>query len=126
VYSTYLGGSDHDTGYDVAVDDRHNAFVTGVTLSSNFPSGNALQQPGGGVDAFLVRVNATGGLAYSTHLGGSGDELGFGVAARSHTFLFWMTDAYVAGETTSTNFPTKNPLQSANAGGRDAFVVRVT
>jgi hypothetical protein len=123
VYSTYLGGGDSsEFGQAVAVDSAGNAYVTGVTFSTDFPTVNAIQaaKGGGSVDAFLTKFNAAGNaLVYSTYLGGSANDTGFGVAADASG------NAYVVGETESTNFPTANALQAANAGLRDAFVAKV-
>jgi hypothetical protein len=121
VYSTYLGGSLADVGQGIAVDSSGNAYVTGGTLSTNFPTKNPLQAANaGGEDAFVTKLNPTGSaLVYSTYLGGSLDDSGRGIALDS------AKNAYVAGGTFSTNFPTKNPLQAANAGGEDAFVTKL-
>jgi Bacterial Ig-like domain (group 3)/Beta-propeller repeat len=125
IYSTYLGGSFGDGGSGIAVDSAGNAYVTGYTSSFNFPTMNPLQQAygGGNADAFVTKINAAGSaLVYSTHLGGNGSDAGNGIAVDS------AGNAYVIGVTTSTNFPTMNPLQAANAGGQygyDAFVARI-
>src|SRR5439155_1551224 len=113
VYSTYLGGSSGDEGNGIAVDPAGNAYVTGRTDSPNFPTVNPLQPAsGGGSDAFVAKLNPTGSaLAYSTYLGGSGGDIGFGIAADT------AGNAYVTGYTTSTNFPTAHPLQPAPGGG---------
>jgi hypothetical protein len=123
VYSTYLGGGRFDGGNGIAVDSAGNAYVTGTTDSSDFPTKNALQPTysGGPFDAFVAKISPSGSaLVYSTYLGGSGNEYGEGIAVDS------AGRAYVKGVTTSTNFPTKNPLQAANAGGaNDAFVAKL-
>jgi hypothetical protein len=124
IYSTYLGGSDFDRGYGVAVDTSGNVYVTGCTYSTDFPTANAVQsaEADGGVygDAFVTKLNPTGSaLVYSTYLGGSGSECGNGIAVDS------AGNAYVTGSTTSTDFPTMNPLQSAFGGNQDAFVAKV-
>jgi len=120
VYSTYLGGSDQDGGNGIAVDSSGNAYVTGFTLSTNFPTVNPLACGGNG-DAFVAKLNPTGSaLVYSSCFGGSGYDAGLGIAVDSSG------NAYVTGETTSTDFPTMNPLQPANAGGGyDAFVAEI-
>ena len=121
VYSTYLGGSGTDFGTGIAVDSSGNAYVTGFTTSTNFPTMNPLQATyGGGYDAFVAEINPTGSaLVYSTYLGGSGDDFGRGIAVDSSG------NAYVIGNTLSTDFPTMNPLQPANAGDGDAFVAQL-
>jgi len=122
VYSTYLGGSDFDSGYSVAVDASGNAYVTGITQSTDFPTASPLQAVigGGNNDAFVAELNAAGSaLVYSTYLGGSGDELAQDIAVDASA------NAYLTGFTFSTNFPTANPVQPANGGSSDAFVARV-
>ncbi|HEY3132795.1 MAG TPA: SBBP repeat-containing protein [Acidobacteriota bacterium] len=120
-YSTYLGGSRRDYANGVAVDATGNCYVTGYTESSDFPTTNGVQTgSGGGVDAFVAKFNPAGSaLAFSTYLGGSGTDIGLGIAADS------AGNAYVAGSTDSTNFPTMAAFQSANRGGADAFVAKI-
>ena len=120
VYSTYLGGSGTDQGRGIAVDPGGHAHVTGLTNSTNFPTtpGTFQTTSGGGVHAFVTKLNPTGsGLVYSTYLGGSGSDQGQGIAVGSGGH------AYVTGSTSSTNFPTTtNAIQPASGGGEDAFV----
>ncbi|MBS1786939.1 MAG: SBBP repeat-containing protein [Acidobacteria bacterium] len=123
IYSTYLGGNSSDEGYGIAVDAGGNAYVTGVTRSSDFPLKNPLQSaPGGGDDAFVVKLNPAGSaLVYASFLGGSEEDGGQGIAVDA------AGNAYLTGYTRSTNFPTANPLQANNAGGgnRDAFITKL-
>ncbi|MGB8508314.1 MAG: SBBP repeat-containing protein, partial [Pyrinomonadaceae bacterium] len=125
VYSTYLGGSGNDTGFDVAVDSAGNAYVTGNTASTDFPLANALQgtNSGGASDAFVTKVNAAGtALVYSTYLGGGDQDDGESIAFDS------AGNAYITGNTFSTNFPTVNAIQPANGGTtitQDAFVTKI-
>jgi hypothetical protein len=121
IYSTYLGGSDYDFGYAIAVDSTGNAYVTGKTYSSDFPTKNPLQGTlGGGPHAFVAKLDPTGSaLVYSTYLGGNGSELGSRIVADS------AGNAYVTGTTYSTDFPTMNPLQPTNGGASDAFVAKI-
>ena len=118
VYSTYLGGNGIDYGSGIAVDSAGNAYIVGSTDSTNFPTENPLQATNrGGYDAFVFELNATGSaLVYSTYLGGQKDDYGNGIAVDS------VGNAYVAGETSSTDFPKKSPLQNKNAGQDDAFI----
>lgn len=115
VYSTFLGGTRDDSGHAIAVDKRGNAYVTGNTLSPDFPVRNALQPHFGGGsdlgDAFVSKLNASGSaLIYSTYLGGKGDDDGNAIAVEAG-------NVYVAGRTNSANFPTAHPFQSRLGGG---------
>jgi uncharacterized protein (TIGR03437 family) len=128
-YVTYLGGSNDDTGTAIAVDSSGNAYVTGFTTSTNFPtSKGSFQTTFGGQgnssyfqdfgDAFIAKLNPTGtALVYSTYLGGSNDDEGLAIAVDS------AGNAYVGGATQSTNFPTSNAYQSkyGGSGGGPAF-----
>jgi hypothetical protein len=128
VYSTYLGGSGGDGGSAIAVDATGNAYVTGSTNSSNFPTtAGAFQTTfGGGInDVFVTKLNPTGSapLVYSTYLGGSGDDEGSGIALDPMP----NPNAYVVGLSASTNFPiTPGAFQTSNAGSYDAFVAKIT
>ncbi|MCZ6479418.1 MAG: SBBP repeat-containing protein, partial [candidate division NC10 bacterium] len=105
-YSSYLGGNDIDRGNDIFVDAAGNAYVTGSTLSINFPgTAGSLIQPnlgnaGGTSDAFVTKINAAGtALTYSTYLGGSLGDQGNSIAVDGPG------NAYVTGFTLSTDFP---------------------
>jgi Abnormal spindle-like microcephaly-assoc'd, ASPM-SPD-2-Hydin/Beta-propeller repeat len=114
IYSTYLGGSAYDQGNAINVDTAGNAYVFGYTGSRNFPvSAGAFQRSIGGVqDAFVTKLNATGSaLVYSTYLGGNGADLGFGL------FVNAAGDAYVVGQTNSSNFPTTSGAFQTTLGG---------
>jgi len=121
VYSTYLGGSGFEYGLDIALDGNGNAYVTGPTYSTNFPTKNPLQATnGGGMDAFVTKINSAGSaLTYSTYLGGSFNDFAEGIAVDKSG------NSYIAGYTISDDFPTKNPLQATNAGYSDAFVTKI-
>jgi hypothetical protein len=121
VYSTYLGGTAEDLGYGVAVDSAGNAYVTGDTYSTNFPTKSPLQQSNrGGFDAFVARIASSGTtLEYSTYLGGSGEDLGVSIAVDT------AGSAYITGYTSSNDFPTRNPLQPNSRGGLEVFVTKV-
>jgi hypothetical protein len=132
-YSTYLGGSGDDAGEAIAIDGAGNAYVTGYTRSTNFPTaGSPLQRSfaggaGFGDDAFVAKLNPAGSaLVYSTYLGGSGDESGYGIAVDG------AGNAYVTGHTNSTNFPQVSPVQGGYGGASpgsdpfgDAFVAKL-
>ncbi|MBI3921510.1 MAG: PQQ-binding-like beta-propeller repeat protein, partial [Armatimonadetes bacterium] len=126
VYSTYLGGSDSDRGGSIAVDSYGNAYLTGATSSPNFPMANALQPTQGSdaSDAFVAKLNPAGtALSFSTYHGGNAHDNNtfFGGIALDSS-----ANIYVTGHTYSTNSPTTNPLQAANAGGSDAFIAKIT
>ncbi|VTR91659.1 rhs repeat-associated core domain protein : YD repeat protein OS=Planctomyces limnophilus (strain ATCC 43296 / DSM 3776 / IFAM 1008 / 290) GN=Plim_1050 PE=4 SV=1: SBBP: SBBP: RHS_repeat: RHS_repeat: RHS_repeat: RHS_repeat: RHS_repeat: RHS_repeat: RHS_repeat: RHS_repeat: RHS_repeat: RHS_repeat: RHS_repeat: RHS_repeat: RHS_repeat: RHS_repeat: RHS_repeat: RHS_repeat: RHS_repeat: RHS_repeat: RHS_repeat [Gemmata massiliana] len=124
VFSTFLGGSASvlETGYGVALESSGAIDVVGVTDSADFPvPGSGYDRVlAGGSDAFLVRYSAAGAVLAGTLYGGSGDETGYAVAVDR-------TDrVYVTGSTTSTDLPTRNPVQGTSGGGQDAFVARFT
>lgn len=127
LYSSYIGGSLSDYGRDLALDVSGVVHVAGFTYSTNFPINNfvsgvlngASGQPG--ADAFVVRVSADGATRISsTYLGGVSDDFGYGIAVDENG------NDYVTGQTSSTNFPTVNPLQASFAGDRDAFISKVS
>ena len=122
VYSTFIGGSEADVGYGIAVDASGNAYVTGDTRSRDYPLVGQIQEALGGVsDVFVSKISADGSrLVYSTYVGGSEGERGFGIAVDT------AGAAYVAGYTNSRNFPTVKPIQAAFGGGdADAFVFKL-
>jgi hypothetical protein len=125
MYSTYLGGSSDDLGLGIAVDGSGNAYVTGFTGSGNFPvTAGAYQTTFGGgyEDVFVTKLNASGsGLIYSTYLGGSGGDGGYGIAVDGSG------NAYVTGWTDSTDFPvTAGAYQTTHGGGDyDVFVTKL-
>ncbi len=124
IYSTYLGGNGFDEGYGIAVDSSKNAYIVGLTGSSNFKIANpSAPQPtrGGLFDAFLTVFNATGSaLLYSTYLGGAADDAAYGIA------LDAARNPYITGQTFSANFPvTDNARQGSNNGNADVFVTRI-
>jgi len=122
LFSTYLGGSSGDLVTGIALDGSNNAYVTGITVSSDFPitSGSyQTSQKGTGDNAFIAAIKSDGSAKiYATYLGGSGSNDAMGLAVDS------AGEAYVTGSTSSTDFPTVNPAQSTNAGGLDVFVTK--
>ena len=129
VYSTYLGGSSDDEGRDVALDAGNCAYVTGFTTSTNFPTTLGAFQSvnnsgGGGSNAFLTEVDSAGAsLYYSSYLGGSGNDEGYGID------LDPTGAVYVTGFTSSSNFPTTagvfQGVNNASAGGSEnGFVTK--
>jgi hypothetical protein len=123
VYSTYIGGSDWDYGYAIAVDGSGNAYVTGYTYSTDYDvTSGAFQTTNGGLaDVFVTRLNATGtALVYSTYIGGSGNDYGYAIAVDGSD------NAYVTGYTYSTNYDvTPGAFQTTNEDGWDVFVTKL-
>ncbi len=123
LYSTYLGGSGSDSANGIAVDANGNAYVTGATNSTDFPTTAGVLQTAlkGHDDAFVARLSATGAtLSYSTYLGGSGPEVANGIAVDAGG------NAYVTGSTGSGDYPvTAGAFQSTLKGSANAFVTKV-
>src|SRR5262245_16595924 len=132
-YSTFLGGNLEDAGRGIAVDSAGNAIVTGFTESVDFPvtPGASQATSGGSTDVFVAKLNATGSaLVYSTYLGGTGVDIGLGVAVDG------FGNAYVTGGTRPTigsGYPTTDGAFQRTPGGgtcetvpcRDAFVTKL-
>jgi len=123
-YATFLGGSDWDASYSIAVDGTGNAYVSGDTISADFPTtvGAFDTSHNGGRDAFVVKLNAGGtDLDYATFLGGSSWDIG-GLAIAIDS----AGNAHVAGRTESSDFPTTaEAFDTTYSGGGDAFVVKM-
>ena len=124
IYSSYLGGSSDDIAYGIALalDSSGNAYVTGYTGSTDFPTTNPMQPSNAGQnDAFVTMISADGSTkVYSTYLGGTGSDIAHSVAVDSSG------NAYITGATSSTDFPTTNPLQPANGGtGTNVFITKL-
>ncbi len=123
LYSTFLGGSGRDEAHGIAVDSLGGAYVTGQTTSADFPvRGGAQAHLAGGADAFVSAFYPAGPLAASTYLGGSGSDVAAGVA------LDGAGNVYLAGTTSSSDFPAVDPLpyHCAAAGCLpDAFVAQL-
>jgi hypothetical protein len=119
VYSTYLGGSSTEAGNGIAVDCAGNAYITGTTFSSNFPTASPFQLRRRRWDAFVTKINSVGSAFYfSSFLGGTGDDGGYGIVVDNGGY------AYITGSTTSSDFPSVSSLQGYGGGG-DAFVAKI-
>jgi len=123
MYATFLGGAGSDAVYAIAVDSSGNAYVTGSTLSTDFPitSGAFQTRNGAGSGtAFVTKLSPTLGMVYSTYLGGSVSDTGYAIAVDPGGA------AYVTGETSSTNFPVAGAIQSSFGGGAgDVFLTKL-
>ena len=123
LFGTYLGGSSDDYGHAISLDGSSNIYVAGQAGSTDFPVADAYQGTKlGPNDAFAAKLSASGSsLLYSTYLGGSGSDGASDIAVNS------FGDAYVAGTTGSTNFPTTpGAFQTAGDSGDSAFVAKLT
>ncbi len=122
IYSTFLGGSAYEIASAIAIDSEGNAYVTGTTLSENFPitPGTFQRENRGEFDVFVTRINTDGvGLVYSTYLGSEGDDIGLGIAVDSSG------SAYVTG-VAGFDFPTTPDAFQTNSGFlEDCFVSRL-
>jgi hypothetical protein len=120
IYSTYLGGSNTDSGNAIAVDAAGNAYIAGGTYSPNFPVISVYQNGiRGQQNAFVTKLSPSGSLIYSTYLGGNGSDSAAGIAVDA------AGNAYITGGTTSTTFPTASPLQGLSGGNQDAFITKL-
>jgi gliding motility-associated-like protein len=147
IYSTYLGGAGNETPHSIVTDAAGDLFILGVTSSANFPltgtpfdatfnggpsiSENSLSFDG--ADIYIARLNAAGTqLVAATYLGGSGTD-GINTGSLNYNYgdqfrgeiIVDQNSVYISSVTKSTNFPTQNPSQAANAGGQDAVVVKL-
>ena len=127
-YSTYLGGSLEDEANAIAVDSSGNAYVAGLTVSSDFPvTASAFQssndKTSNSYTAFVTKLNSTGtALLYSTYVGGSTEDVANAIAVDRSG------NAYLAGYTSSTDFPvTTDAFQSMNktSGASTGFVTEL-
>src|SRR5262249_17977956 len=116
-----LGTSGYfQSGHAIAVDASGNAFVTGFTDATNFPTTVAFPGTGGSagaINAFVAKLDAAGGLVYAAKF--EDNSTGLGIAVDS------AGNAYVTGWASSTNFPTVNALQPVSRGNSDAFVAKI-
>jgi len=123
IYSTYLGGNDHELGYDIAVDGKGYAYLTGWTQSKDFPttSNGYDTTHNGEPDVFVIKLSISGdSITFGTYLGGSAEDQGWGIAVDGEGC------AYVTGYTYSTDFPTVNPYDGSWNGGFDVFLTKLS
>ena len=121
-WASYLGGSGLDGSADVIIDPAGNAWMTGATSSTNFPTpgGFDTSYNGGSQDAYVAKVNANGTLAWATYLGGGAYDFGSELALDADGNV-WLT-----GGTESADFPAQGGFDPSHNGGLDAFVAKIT
>ncbi len=120
-YATFLGGSNTEAAYAIAVDTSGNTYVAGETYSIDFPKVGPAQNYQGGKDIFVTKLNAAGtAVIYSTYLGGSSNDTARAIAVDSSG------QVYITGQTYSPNFPTTGGAYRVNPpGNADAFVTKL-
>lgn len=123
IYSTYLGGNSNDFGINIDVDSTGKAYITGRTLSNNFPTTpGVLDRTLNNTEVFISVINQTGkGLIYSTYIGGNSADLGNAIKVDSKG------NAIITGYTASSDFPTTPTANdtSYNGGAYDCFVLKI-
>jgi len=127
VYSTYIGGTGDEDGWDIAVDENGDAYITGYTTSSDYPiiSGAYDSTYNGGNyygDVFMTKLSLLGNtLLYSTYLGGTGDDWSTGVAVDANGY------AFITGWTTPGGFPTTpGAYDTTYNGNYDIFITKLS
>ncbi len=129
IYCTYLGGNDQVESRGIALDDSGNAYVIGVTNSTNFPTtAGAFQTTYGGTEQnFLTKLNANGtALVYSTYMPGNVYNETNGNYGGKPIAVDGSGNAYITGITSSANFPvTSGAFQTSLGGATNAFVIKL-
>ncbi|MHA2396723.1 MAG: SBBP repeat-containing protein [Candidatus Thorarchaeota archaeon] len=120
IYSTYIGGQAADEPFQAILDDSGQIYLTGYTVSNDFPTVNAYEDVfSGGMDCFVCALSADGSsLDYSTYLGGSAVDIG-------HFLTYSNEVVYITGYTKSSDFPTTNGADSSLNGEIDCFVSKL-
>lgn len=121
-WSTYMGGSLADSGADVAVDGGGSVYISGTTLSADFPTqgGFDTSYNGGASDVFLVKLYPSGALVWSTYMGGSGEEKANPLAVDEEGYI------YISGIVSSSDFPVFNAFDlTYNGGPWDFFLSKI-
>ncbi|MCX7745062.1 MAG: SBBP repeat-containing protein [Flavobacteriales bacterium] len=125
IFSTFIGGSNVDIGYGIDIDNDGNSYITGKTLSNNFPTtSGAFQENISNIsfyEAFVAKLNPTGtALVYSTYMGGSNDDIAHNIKVDDNGY------AIIVGSTQSSDFDTTaSAYQTTLAGNLDAFISKI-
>lgn len=123
IYSTYVGGTNDDEGFALAIDKDGNAYLAGAASSADFPTSKNAFQPrlNGNYDCFVFKIDNQGNAVYSTFIGGGSDDEAFGIAVDNSG------NAYITGESNSDSYPNVNaPFQHSRHGGYDAFITELS
>ncbi|WP_206406653.1 SBBP repeat-containing protein, partial [Clostridium sp. ATCC 25772] len=116
LYSVYIHGNGNDWGYAIALDSNDNAYITGNTTSSNYPSTYTVLN-GNKNAVFITKIDSTGtNLPYSVYIDGNGDDWGLGIDVNA------LSEAYITGYTYSSDFPVINKLGPNNLSNASASV----
>lgn len=120
-WSSFLGGSDNDTGNNTAIDGNGNVFISGWTASTDFVTSNGLDTSyGGNEDGFVTKLSSNGVLLWSTYFGGANHEFTSGIVADNSG------NAFIVGQTWSTDFNTINGFDTSIGGEKDGFVTKIS
>lgn len=120
LFSTYFGGSDADTGNGIAIDILNNIYISGNTLSSDFPVLNSFDSTLRGYeDSFVAKFNNTGNLEWSTLIGGTSIDNNYGLAVDTYG------NSFITGFTLSNDFQTFNAYKTTFSGEADAFITKI-
>ena len=120
IFSTYLGGDNHEWGFNLAIDQKNNIYLIGQSISENFPTRNAQQNAYGGAwDGFVAKFSQSGRLLSSSYVGGSGMDFGFAVSLNSDNYI-----AFVFF-TESTDLQIQKAFQSENSGTVDFYIIQM-
>jgi hypothetical protein len=112
VWNTFLGGTDWDGGYDIAVDGNGNVYVTGISYAT---WGTPLHDFAGNSDAFVAKLSSNGTKTWHTFLGGIGNDNVFSIAIGASGKIYVSGDSDISWGT---------PI-NAHAGSNDAFVAKL-
>ncbi|HHQ48365.1 MAG TPA: hypothetical protein ENK19_05715, partial [Acidobacteria bacterium] len=119
-WATYFGGSDADSAAAIAVDSQGNSYFCGETLSTDFPLEDPYQDSSSATEAFVVKMDPSGDLVWSTYLGGHSDDHAEAIHVDSGG------NVYVAGWTFSSDFPVAGAAQGTLGGSSDAFITKLS
>ena len=132
-YSDVLGGNNNDLGYGVVTDSAGNAYITGQSNSTNFPTGTGTVSTMGNDDVFVTKVDANGVVQYTTMIGGTAQDDAYGLAFNGTKTLLYITGTTLSGSGFGGIPPNAGTLRTSSVGSAcgagiqcgDAFVTAV-